>query len=457
MLDPKYVRENPDVIKDLIRSGRGDPDKANVEEWLQLDEERSKLLTRIGEVNERRNQLAELGSKGKVEEVRKEGKELKEEVQKLEEELEKVNTKWQELLNWMPNIPVKPLPKGRSEEDNVVLKLWLPDKGYVKDAEGKKARGQTESYMDQKPYHAKDKDFIPKHHLDIGEELGVIDVEQSAKASGSRFSYLKGDLVLLQYGLQQLLFNELLRRGYTPFVPPLLVREKVLYGTSHFPEGKDQVYAIQTDNVEDKSQLYLVGSSEPSNFAYFMDKVMDEKDLPFRLFAYTTAFRSEAGSWGKDVKGIKRVHQFDKIEMNAVTKEDQSQDMFQEFLSINEWLLKTLELPYQIALKCTGDSGYLASAYQADPEVWLPGEDQFLEVMTDTNTTDYQARRLNIKYRDENGVLKYAHTVNDTGCAMGRMLISIICNYQQKDGSVLVPKALNKLVHLKVIKKANEK
>ena len=452
MLDPKIVRENPEIVKGVIKAGRGDPKKADVDKWLKLDKQRVELLTRVGEINQKRNQISKAGKDGDIEKIREEGKYLKEEVHKVEKELSVVEKEWKEIMDWFPNIPIEPMPEGVSEEDNVVVKLWIPGKGYVKKAEGMKARGQTEDFMAEKPIHAKDKNFEPKHHLDLGESLGVIDVKQSAKTSGSRFSYLKGDLVLLQYALQQILFNELIKRGYTPFVPPLLVKERVLYGTSHFPEGKEQVYSIKGDNVEDQNQLYLLGSSEPANFSYFMDTVLEEKDLPVKLFAYTSAFRSEAGSWGKDVKGIKRVHQFDKIEINAVTTAGQSQEIYKEFLSINEWLLQKLELPYQLAKKCTGDAGYLAASAQIDPEVWLPGQNEFIEVMTATNTTDYQARRLNIKYKDADGKLQFAHTVNDTGCAMGRMLISILCNYQQKDGSVLVPKALRKYVSFKVIK-----
>jgi seryl-tRNA synthetase len=184
-----------------------------------------------------------------------------------------------------------------------------------------------------------------------------------------------------------------------------------------------------------------VGSSEPANFSYFMDRILEAEDLPIRLFASTPCFRSEAGSWGKDVKGIKRVHQFDKIEMNAVCMEDQSAVIYDEFRQINEWLMQQLELPYRIVDKCTGDAGYLATHRQRDVEVWLSGSGEYMEVMTDTNTTDYQARRLEIRYRSERR-LAYCHTVNDTGCAMGRMLIAILDNYQQADGSVKVPRVL---------------
>jgi seryl-tRNA synthetase len=230
-------------------------------------------------------------------------------------------------------------------------------------------------------------------------------------------------------------------------VPPLLVRERSLYGTSHFPEGRDQVYEIKTENVEEPLPLFLVGSSEPANFSYFMDRTLDEADLPIKVFAVTTCFRSEAGSWGKDVKGIKRVHQFDKIEMNAVCTPDQSAGIYAEFREINEWLMQQLELPYRIVDKCTGDAGYLATYRQRDVEVWLAGSREYMEVMTDTNTSDYQARRLNIRYRAAAGGTHYCHTVNDTGCAMGRMLIAIMDNYQQADGSILVPRVLVPLMN----------
>jgi seryl-tRNA synthetase len=215
-----------------------------------------------------------------------------------------------------------------------------------------------------------------------------------------------------------------------------------LFGTSHFPEGRDQVYEIKTDNVEETLPLFLVGSSEPANFSYFMDRTVDLDEMPIKVFASTPCFRSEAGSWGKDVKGIKRVHQFDKIEMNAVCTEEQSAAVFAEFGEINEWLLQQLQLPYRIVDKCTGDAGYLATHRQRDVEVWMSGSREYMEVMTDTNTTDYQARRLNIRYRGEDDNVRFVHTVNDTGCAMGRMLIAIMDNYQQADGSVKVPEVL---------------
>jgi seryl-tRNA synthetase len=229
-------------------------------------------------------------------------------------------------------------------------------------------------------------------------------------------------------------------------IPPLLVRERSMFGTSQFPEGRDQVYEIKTENVEEPLPLFLVGSSEPANFSYFMDRTLDEAELPVRVFAATPCFRSEAGSWGRDVKGIKRVHQFDKIEMNAVATEQQSRALYDEFIEVNEWLLQQLQLPYRVIDKCTGDAGYLATYRQRDVEVWMSGSGEYMEVMTDTNTTEYQARRLNIRYRTAKGETRYCHTVNDTGCAMGRMLIAILDNYQQADGSVKVPAVLASII-----------
>ena len=304
--------------------------------------------------------------------------------------------------------------------------------------------------MPKRPLHAQDDAFEPLHHAELGVKLGGINTLQGGQVSGSRFAYLRGDVARMQYALSQLLIDELLAHGYEMFVPPLLVRERSLYGTSHFPELRDQVYAIKTDNVEEGAELFLVGSSEPANFSYFMDQTLDSAELPVKLFAYTACFRSEAGSWGQDVKGIKRMHQFDKIEMNAVCLPDQSEALYEEFGQINEWLLQELALPYRVVEKCHGDAGYLASHRQRDVDVWMSGTGEFMEVMTDTNATDYQARRLNIRYKGASG-RGFCHLVNDTGCAMGRLLIAILDNYQQPDGAIQVPEALQRVVQKSVL------
>ncbi len=439
MLDPRQVRANPDRLKDIVRLRKVDPTKADVDRWLHLDERRRSLQTSIDTANAEKKQIADLGRSDPAA-AREKGQELRERTRVLEAEIDSVVADQNAIMEWLPNFIDPEMPEGRGEEDNVELVAWVPGRGYLETSLLGKGNDSAR-HMPQSPVHAEG-GFEPLHYTELGERLGGVDTLQAGKVSGSRFAYILGDIALMQISINRMLTDELIRRGYTPIIPPLLVRERSLYGTSHFPEGRDQVYEIKTDNVEEPLPLFLVGSSEPANFSYFMDRTLDEAELPIKVFASTPCFRSEAGSWGKDTKGIKRVHQFDKIEMNAVTTEGQSAEVYAEFGEINEWLLQQLQLPYRIVDKCTGDAGYLATYRQRDVEVWMSGSGEYMEVMTDTNTTDYQARRLNIRYRDSSGALKFAHTVNDTGCAMGRMLIAILDNYQQPDGSVKVPEAL---------------
>ena len=439
MLDPRTIRANPERLKEIVRLRKVDPAKADVDRWLALDERRRALQTDIDAVNVEKKQIAGLG-RTDPDAARQKGQELRERSRELDEAFEAVNTEQARIMEWLPNWIDEAMPIGRGEEDNVELCAWVPVTGYL--AGDKLGKGNDSApHMPQSPVHAEG-GFEPLHYTELGERLGGVDTLQGGKVSGSRFAYILGDVALMQMAINRLLTDELVRRGYMPIVPPLLVRERSLFGTSHFPEGRDQVYEIRTENVEEPLPLFLVGSSEPANFSYFMDRTLDLEDMPYKLFAATPCFRSEAGSWGKDVKGIKRVHQFDKIEMNAVCKPEESAEVYAEFGEINEWLLQQLQLPYRIVDKCTGDAGYLATYRQRDVEVWMSGSREYMEVMTDTNTTDYQARRLNIRFRDEDGTLRYAHTVNDTGCAMGRMLIAIMDNYQQPDGSVMVPAVL---------------
>ena len=445
MLDPVEIRANPDGLRRAVRLRRVDPNKANVDRWLQIDEQRRKLLGQLGSLNAEKNKLAALGKSDPVA-AREKGKELRDQIRAVEEELSKVSEEWQSIMDWFPNWPHPEMPEGAGPEENVEESAWIPGKGYLpKDLLG---RGETSaSAMPPVPVHADETDFVAPHYADLCERLGGIDTLQAAKVSGTRFAYIYGEVALMQWAITRLLTERLLELGMKPIIPPLLVRERALYGTSHFPEGRDQVYQIQSHNVEDAATLFLVGSSEPSNFSFFMDRVFEQDELPIKFYASTPCFRSEAGSWGRDSKGIKRVHQFDKVEMNAVCTPEQSAEIYEEFREVNEWLLQQLELPYRVIEKCTGDAGYLATHRQRDLEVWLSGTKEFMEVMTDTNTTDYQARRLGIRYRTD-GKPKFCHTVNDTGCAMGRMLIAILDNYQQKNGSVKVPKVLRNVVQI---------
>jgi seryl-tRNA synthetase len=444
VIDVRTLRANPERMREAIRIRRVDPSKANLDRWLELDEQRRAIQVAIEELNAKKNKLSQLGRADPAA-ARARGLELRQRTKELEDQLGPIDQEWQAILDWFPNWPHPEMPEGGGAADNVEECAWIPERGYVQ--AHRLGRGDTTaSLMPQFPLHANDRSFTPAHYADLSEHLGI-DTAQGGKVSGSRFAYLLGDVARMQLAIQHLLIDKLLREGFEPIIPPLLVRERALYGTSQFPEGRDQVYEISAHNVEGGNQLFLVGSSEPANFSYFMDRVLGEAELPIRIFASTPCFRSESGSWGKDVKGIKRVHQFDKIEMNAVCTAAQAEKIYQQFRGINEWLLQTLELPYRIVDKCGGDAGYLATHRQRDVEVWLSGTREYLEVMTDTNTSDYQARRLNIRYRPTDGPLQFCYTLNDTGCALGRLLIAIIDNYQQKDGAVKVPGALQPFVN----------
>lgn len=451
MLDVNFIRQNPQKVQDAIKN-RGVQDKVNFKKFLELDSKWLKLVKEANNLRSKRNELTKKISAdpSKAQDLLKEASKLKETLQKIEKELKEVEEERKNLLAWIPNIPLEDVPLGTSEEDNVEFKAWVPGKGYL----SKEEIGNYDASKKHMPAHSvhSKEPFDPVPHWELGESLDIIDLKAGAKVSGNRFYYLKNEGVLLVYGIFDLLFKRLIKKeGFMPMIVPLLVREKALFGTSHFPEEVDQVYKIDSYNVEEKNNLYLVGSSEPSLFAYHMDKTYKKEDLPIKMVSITPCFRSEAGSWGKDVRGIKRTHQFDKLEMDVVLEGtlEEARKVHEYLLSLNEWLLQALEIPYHIINMCTADLGYFAAAKKYDVEVWLPSTKEYMEVCSDSITTDYQARRLNIRYKDDEGI-KYAFTVNDTG-ATHRLLIAILDHYQQKDGSLLVPKVLREYVGKEVI------
>ena len=435
MLDLDFIRKNPDLVKKTLENRQ--ILNINLDDFLALDLRCREVLGLLEVKRALRNSLSQAVAKvsdSKKEELIKEAGIIKADIKELEEEYSDLAAKVREIHIRIPNVPSEEMPIGKGEEDNIVLEVWLPEQGYLTAKNSAEHLDYSDfSYMPKTTFEHKD-------HVTLGEELDLIDVKQSALVSGSRFCYLKNEAVLLQEAVFFLLKKHLLEKGYMPMMPPLLVREQALFGTSHFPEGREYVYKVENFNVEENNDLYLVGSSEPSNFSYFMDKVLEVESLPIRLYAQTTCFRSEVGSWGKDVRGIKRVHQFDKVEMNAVCTPDQSRRIYDEFVENNEWMLQQLKLPYRIINKCTADAGYSASHLQYDFDYWRPGEREFMEGGTATSTTDYQARRLNIRYKGESGS-HFAHTVNDTGVTT-RVVIAILENYQQPDGSVIIPEVL---------------
>lgn len=455
MLDVKWVRANPEKLEEIIKLKGVDPEKANVKKFLELDKIRLGLIKSVEEKNQQRNEVSSemrsLKDISKREELIAKGKDLKEKSVQLELKLNEVEKDWVSVQQWFPNVMHSDMPIGKDSSENVEMRAWRPDSGFL----GKEQIGLGEKsgeFMPDEIVSYSSPKFALKDHVEICENLGLIDLKQSALVSGSRFSYILGDLARLQFAIEQFVARELFAKSFERIIPPVLVKEQALFGSSHFPGDADQVYSLTSEKLEDpSSQLYLVGSSEPPNFAFFMDKVVDFSKGDKKLFANTQCFRSEVGSWGKDVRGLKRVHQFDKLELDVVCLPENSDKIFDELIGINEWLLQSLKLPYHIINMCSGDAGYYATAKKYDWEVWLPSQKAFMELGSCTNALEYQARRLNIKYRNASGEMMFAHTVNDTGVAFGRMLISIVDNYQMSDGRIKVPNCLIEFMGKEII------
>jgi seryl-tRNA synthetase len=405
MLDIQFIRDNPEKVKENNKIRQV---VVNVDEILELDEKRRDS---IREIDKKR---AELKSKSKKKPSADEIKKLKslgDEIKKLEEKLAPVEKDLHELLIQLPNLTHESVPIGADETGNKQVKTW-GDKPEFK--------------------------FEIKDHAELGKALDVIDIERGAKVSGSRFWYLKGDLVRLQFALMQYASEFMSNKEFVPMLPPMLVREPAMYGTGFFPADKNEIYKINSEDDD----LYLIGTSEVPMASYHSDETINVKDEPIKYFGYSSCFRREAGTYGKDTAGIIRGHQFDKVEMFVFCNEDVSWDMHEEMLQISEEFWQSLKIPYQILNMCSGDIG-APNAKKYDLEGWFPSQEQYRELASCSNDTDFQARRLNIKYKDGNQS-KYVHTLNNTVCAMGRTMIAIMENFQQKDGSIELPKVLRK-------------
>jgi seryl-tRNA synthetase len=319
----------------------------------------------------------------------------------------------------IPNLPADDVKSGKDEGDNEVVRKWSPSPMAPEDRGGEPAQF----------------DFKPKDHLDIGESLGILDVKHASKVSGSRFAYLKGDAVLLEFALVRFALEKLTQRGFIPIIPPVLIKKEAMQGMGYFEHGgMDDMYILDQDS------LVLVGTSEQSIGPMYRDETFNAKDLPLRYAGFSTCFRREAGSYGKDTKGILRVHQFDKVEMFSFTRPEDGDKEHNLLLKIEEELMQALGIPYRVVKMCSGDLGAPA-ARKFDLEAWMPGQGKYREVTSTSTTTDFQSRRLNIRYKDGNES-KYVHMLNGTAFAIGRTIIAILENYQQKDGTVRVPKVL---------------
>ena len=338
---------------------------------------------------------------------------------KLKENLKEIDKEFETLMYQVPNVPLNDVPKGKSENDNVVMRKV-----------GKKTKF----------------DFKPKDYLEIAEKLDLIDVKRAAKVSGTRFGYLKNQAALLEIALINLAFNTLGKEGFMPIIPPVMIKSDKIRGMGYLEQADvEEAYYLPKDD------LFLAGTAEQPIGTMHADEIFEEKDLAKRYVGFSSCFRREAGSYGKDTKGIFRVHQFDKIEMFSFCHPDKSAEEHQFILSCQEKLMKLLKIPYQVIHICTADLGNPAAA-KYDIEAWISSEQRYRETHSASNCTDFQARRLNIRYRDKKNKLKLVHTLNGTGFAIGRIIIAIIENYQQKDGSIKIPEVLQKYVGFKVVK-----
>ena len=409
MLDVKAIREDPEPFRaGLARRNLAEA----VDTILEADRRRRELTQRVEELRASQNRASkEIGS---AEGERKQAliaevSNVSAELRQLEPDLQGADAALAEILAATPNVPHESAPDGFTDEDAVEVRR----------------SGEPPSFS-----------FEPKDHAVLGAALGVLDTDRGARTSGSRFAYLLGDLVFVEFALVRLALDVLVSRGFTPVVPPVLVREEAMYGTGFLPTDEVNIYVTRED------ELYLVGTSEVPLAAYRMSEILDEGDLPIRYAGFSTCFRREAGSYGKDLGGMFRVHQFDKVEMFSFSAPEASWDEHEFMVGIEEEIIGNLELPYRVVNIAAGDLGG-AAAKKYDIEVWLPGQGRYRELTSCSNCTDYQARRLQTRVRRGDGTVEVLHTLNGTATAIGRTLIAILENFQQADGSVVLPKALH--------------
>lgn len=426
MLDINFVRDNKEIVLNAIKNKKGEP--VDLDRMIALYDERKAILTQISDLNRARNEAAAARN---IEE----GKRLKDEGQGLEEKSRELLKEFIAMMVKIPNIPSIDTPIGPDESGNKVLHEW----------------GEKPKF-----------DFEPKEHYELGEALDLIDSERAAKVSGSRFTYLKGDLAMLQFALLHFALHvftnkETLKkiatdRGldidvtpFSPIIPPVMIKPDVFQAMGRL-EPKEERYHIPSD------ELYLIGSAEHTMGAMFAEEILKEEQLPMRFVGYSTAFRREAGSYGKDTKGIVRMHQFDKLEMETFCMPGDSFKEQDFLVAIQEHLLQELGIPHQVIIVCTGDMGG-PDQRQIDVECWMPGQGKYRETHSADLMGAYQSRRLNTRVKRADGKIEFVHMNDATALAIGRTLVAIMENYQQKDGSIRVPKVLQPYMGKEVITK----
>jgi len=413
MIDPRLLRDDPDAIrKSLARRGS----KVDLDAVISLESSLRVARQNAEELRARQKEsgreIATLEGEAKDEAIAAVA-DLAAQVKEAASDVDRLETEFDSAILEVPNLVAPDAAEGFGEDDSLEIKRV-----------GEPLTEGTD-------------------HATLGETLGIIDTVRATKISGSRFGYLKGMGAMLEFSLVRWAMDHLVAEGFTPMIPPVLVREEALVGTGFFPEAREQVYEIPRD------ELYLVGTAEVPLAAYHTDEILDNEDLPLRYAGFSTCFRREAGTYGKDTAGIFRVHQFDKVEMFVFTTPGESPAEHDRLLAVEEKLVGELEIPYRVVNIAAGDLG-ASAAKKYDIEAWFPGEQAYREITSCSNTTDYQARRLKIRTRTEKGN-EVVHTLNGTACAVGRTILALLENHQQPDGSVVIPEALRRYTGFDVI------
>jgi seryl-tRNA synthetase len=409
MLDIKAIRDEPERFR--IALARRNMAEA-VDELLAADERRRALTAKVDELRAEQNRTSKAIGRAEGDDKQRliaDVARVSAEIEQIEPDLAAADEALSSLLASTPNLPHESCPDGFTDEDAIEVRRHLEPPAF---------------------------DFEPRDHVELGTLLGVLDVDRGSRTSGSRFVYLLGDLAFVQFALIRHAMDILADKGFVPAIPPVMVREEAMYGTGFLPADEAQLYTTTED------ELYLVGTAEVPLAAFRMGEILAEAELPLRYAGYSTCFRREAGTYGKDMGGMFRVHQFDKVEMFVFTTPEESWNEHEHLVSVEEEIIGNLEVPYRVVNVAAGDLGGSA-AKKYDIEAWLPGQGKYRELTSCSNTTDYQARRLQARVRRADGTVEVLHTLNGTATAIGRTLIALLENHQQADGSVLLPAKLH--------------
>jgi seryl-tRNA synthetase len=421
MLDIKYIRENIDKVKEACQKKKIDFD---VDYLISLDEKRRSLIQSIEVKNALKNQANKKIKESENNEDRDlviaQMRELDRNSDNEEEEFKKINEEFESLMLLVPNVPDESVPLGSSDADNKEIRKW----------------GEIRKF-----------DFPLKDHVQLAKDLDLVDFERGAKVVGFRGYFLKNEAFQLSMAIWQYATEILVKKGFVPMQAPSLVNAKAMTGTGYLPQSKDEVYATHDG-------MYLAGTSEVSVMSYHSDEILKEEDLPIKYMGFSPCFRTEIGSYGKDTQGILRVHEFTKIEQVVLCKSDKEESvrLHEEITKNSEEILQGLGIPYHVVVNCTGDLG-LGQVKKYDIECWVPSQNKYRETHSSSYFFDFQTRRLNIRYKNKDGEIKFVHSLNNTGIATPRILISIFENNQKKDGSIAIPEVLHKYLNFKEIKR----